>query len=562
MTTLDPSFRAAAGVEELDRRRRSGNARSLAVGLSVAAAVMAPSMQLAHIDGRVEAVTLGAAALFAGCAILAGRGRGDVAAPLLNATLVTVLFAGVAVNRQIGPGPAFIGFSLFVAAATLTLGGVIIGGFVGALAIAGMCYVARQEPQLALQPAGALTYGLALCFVTTTLSVVQSVNTRRALAQVVEREQRALVAEAIAREGESRYRLIADNMSDLIALLDRDGRFVYASPSFERILGVAPEDLLRERRPEVTHPDDRPRVAADFAEALARGKARGTYRSRDRAGRHLWIECVYDSVSGADGPLVAIAARDVTENRALAEQLHQAQKMDALGRMAAAVAHDFNNLLTVIGAAVSYARRDLPEASKAQSALLDAERAADGAASLTARLLAFSRKEPVAPQVVDARVALNGLVSLLPRALGPDIELDLRLDAELPRIAAAPVQLEQVLLNLALNARDAMPDGGRLSVVARARHLVDGEESDCRPGSWLHVEVSDTGRGMSQDVLAHLFEPFFTTKPAGEGTGLGLSTCYGIVRQLGGRIRAFSVPGQGTTFTVLLPQAAGATERS
>jgi signal transduction histidine kinase len=175
-------------------------------------------------------------------------------------------------------------------------------------------------------------------------------------------------------------------------------------------------------------------------------------------------------------------------------------------------------------------------------------------------LLAFSRGAVVAREMIEARQALTGLLDLLPRALGSTIELDVRIDPDLPPIVAAPVQLEQVLLNLAINARDAMPNGGKLSVVARRRHLAEGEEIDCQPGEWLEVDVKDTGSGLTEDAKEHLFEPFFTTKAVGKGTGLGLSTCYGIVRQLGGNIRATSAPGQGTTFTVLLPRATSPVE--
>ncbi len=386
--------------------------------------------------------------------------------------------------------------------------------------------------------------------------MVQALNTRRALGQVVEREQRALAAEARAQESEARYRLITDSMSDLVALLDQRGRFLYASPSVERILGISPDALLREPRFDLVHPEDGPHMIEDFAEALEHGKARGAYRCRDKEGRERWIESVYDAVPGVDQTLVAIAARDVTENRALASQLQQAQKMDALGRMAAAVAHDFNNLLTVIRSAITLALWDLAESTTSHAALLQAEQATAGAAALTSRLLAFSRGAVVALEVVDVHRALSGLTELLPRALGVGIELDVRLDPDLPPIIAAPVQLEQILLNLAINARDAMPEGGKVSVVARSRRLAEGEERDCRPGEWLELDVQDSGSGLSEDAKAHLFEPFFTTKA--EGTGLGLSTCYGIVRQLGGSIRAASLPGQGTTFTVLLPRAAGA----
>jgi PAS domain S-box-containing protein len=558
MVGRDDGGQTEARIAELDGQRRARNAYVLALGLSGVTGVMAVPLLLSRVDARVVGVTAAASVAFAGCAIVGRKRQSAVTAPLLNTILVAVLFAGVAVNRQIGPGPAFVGFSLFAAAATLSLRGVILGGIVGALSIVGMALVAWNEPQTAVRPPSALAYGLCLCSVTTILSVVQAMSTRRALALVVERERRALDAEARAQESEARYRLTTDNMSDLIALLDRRGHFLYASPSFERILGVSPGDLLHQPRLDVMHPEDVPLAAADFAAALARGKARGTYRCRDKEGRQRWIESVYDAVPRGDLTLVVVAARDVTENRALAAQLQQAQKMDALGRMAAAVAHDFNNLLTVIRSAITLALWELTEASPSRSALLHAEQATMGAAALTARLLAFSRGAVVALEVVDARQALSGLTDLLPRALGSGIELDVQLEADLPPIVAAPVHLEQILLNLAINARDAMPDGGKVSVIARSRHLAEGEDSDCRPGEWLELDVKDTGSGLTDDAKAHLFEPFFTTKPPGQGTGLGLSTCYGIVRQLGGSIRAVSAPGGGTTFTVLLPRAADA----
>jgi PAS domain S-box-containing protein len=552
----------SARIGELDGRRRARNAYALAIALSVATGATAILLLLAHVDRSVVGVTAAASVAFTGCALVGRRGESAATAPLLNVILGAVLFAGVAVNRQIGPGPAFVGFSLFTAAATLPLRGVVLAGIAGALSIVGMALLAWNEPQVALQPPSALAYGLSLCFVTTVLSVVQTLNTRRALAQVVERERRAVAAEARAQESESRYRLTTDNMSDLIALLDEQGRFLFASPSFQRILGVSPEELLRRPRPDLMHPEDLLHAIADFARALESGKARGTYRFRDKDGRERWIESLYDAVPGEGRTLVAVAARDVTENRVLTAQLQQAQKMDALGRMAAGVAHDFNNLLTVIRSAITLALWELPESNPNRAALVQAEQATVGAAALTSRLLAFSRGAVVSLEVVDVHRALRGLTDLLPRALGSGIELDVQLEPDLPPIVAAPVQLEQILLNLAINARDAMPDGGRVSVVARSRRLTEGEEADCRPGEWLELDVRDTGSGLTDDARAHLFEPFFTTKPPGQGTGLGLSTCYGIVRQLGGSIRAASAPGEGTTFTVLLPRAASADARS
>jgi signal transduction histidine kinase len=426
---------ASARVEELDLRRRLRNVRALTLAFTVISALLLGALLAVGMDPSVIAVTAGAIPLFAVGAVLARSERwGRVVAVLLNAFLLTALFAAVAANRQLGPGPAFVGFSLFVAAATLPLRGVVVSGVVGALVVVAEGYVSRDEPQLVQSPATATTYGLALCLVTTVLSVIQARNSRRALVQVVDRERQAI---------------------------------------------------------------------------------------------------------------------------ALASQLQQSQKMDALGRMAAAVAHDFNNLLTVIRAAVTLASSDVPAESVSNEALRAADKASMDAASLTKRLLAFARKPLQELEVIDSRGVLAALAELLPRAIGPDVRLDLRLDDELPPIVAAPAQVEQVLLNLAINARDAMPRGGTLTLAARSRAAPsNGGATGAAPsGEWLELKVSDTGFGMDDSVMAHLFEPFFTTKPVGMGTGLGLSTCYGIVTQLGGTIRADSVVGQGTTFTILLPRA-------
>jgi signal transduction histidine kinase len=310
------------------------------------------------------------------------------------------------------------------------------------------------------------------------------------------------------------------------------------------------------------HPDDLQRATGDFMEALAHGKARGLYRCIDARRRQRWIECVYDAVDDAEPRLVAISARDVTENRALASQLQQAQKLDALGRMAAGVAHDFNNLLMVISSAFSIARSELPGDTVCGEALADGASSASSAAALTARLLAFSRQSPVTTETIDAARALGGAAQLLPHALGHGVALRIDIGDGLPPIAASQVQLEQLFLNLALNARDAMPDGGELSIHARGRRLAAGEEGELKAGWWLEVVVRDTGTGMSDEVKARLFEPFFTTKAAGRGTGLGLSTCYGIVKQLGGGIRVESELGKGTTFRVLVPETPGAAAAS
>src|SRR5581483_3291477 len=204
--------------------------------------------------------------------------------------LALMIFAGVAANGQIGPGPAFVGFSLFVAVATLPLRGVVAAGIAGVLNVAAMSFVARGVPQIIETPVIAFTYGLTLCCVTTLLGIVATTNTYGAIEKVVERERRAVAAEARASESQALYRLITDSMSDLVALLDEEGRFLYASPSFERVLGVGPDALLRTECFERIQPDDRRVARATFDDALAHGSARGSFRCPSKDGRERWVE--------------------------------------------------------------------------------------------------------------------------------------------------------------------------------------------------------------------------------------------------------------------------------
>jgi signal transduction histidine kinase len=253
--------------------------------------------------------------------------------------------------------------------------------------------------------------------------------------------------------------------------------------------------------------------------------------------------------------------RDITDHKKLEEQLRQAQKMEAIGRLAGGVAHDFNNLLTVIN---GYSELVLEAVDRydelVRPLVAEIHQAGARAAALTGQLLAFSRQQIVQPRPVD----LNGLVSdlqrMLSRVIGEDIELTTTLRPGLDRVSADPAQLEQVILNLAVNARDAMPQGGRLTVRTENVHLKDGfaedfsgDLSEVLPGPYVRLSVSDTGRGMTAETLTHLFEPFFTTKESGQGTGLGLATVYGIVKQFGGHVRVQSELERGSTFEIHLP---------
>jgi two-component system cell cycle sensor histidine kinase/response regulator CckA len=253
---------------------------------------------------------------------------------------------------------------------------------------------------------------------------------------------------------------------------------------------------------------------------------------------------------------VLVHINDTTERIGLEAQLRQAQKMEAVGQLAGGVAHDFNNLLTVIGAHSAFLLETLDASDPQREDAEAIQQASVRAAGLTRQLLAFSRKQILKPQVIDLNATVADTHQMLRRLLGEDIDIVTSFAAGLPRAVADPGQMEQVLVNLAVNARDAMPDGGRLTITTRVTSVPDAD-SGARlivpPGAYVTLAVRDTGAGMSEEVQARLFEPFFTTKAPGKGTGLGLATVYGIVKQSSGYITVSSTIGEGTTFEVMLP---------
>ena len=255
-----------------------------------------------------------------------------------------------------------------------------------------------------------------------------------------------------------------------------------------------------------------------------------------------------------------IVARDVTERRKLEQQLQQAQRLDTVGRLAGGIAHDFNNLLTAILSSASVARESLPPEHEVQADLADVQLAGERATQLTKQLLAFARRQPVSQQPIDLNERVATMERMLSRLVGPGVALRVTLPDALWYVRADGPQLEQVLVNVVVNARDAMPRGGRLSIRTGNRTLADGAIMLPRPmpaGDYVEIVVSDTGTGMDEETLAHVFEPFYTTKPVGQGTGLGLAMCYGIIRQHHGVIWIESSPGRGTTLFILLPRYDG-----
>ena len=361
-------------------------------------------------------------------------------------------------------------------------------------------------------------------------------------------------------ESEERYRLVTENITDAVFLLDPDGRLVWSNPRGLEITGYDEEEL-RGRSPLSLFPPPGAAALQAGMEAGWAGESRARFFETEiirRDGTHLLAEAQVSSVLKAGRPVARLVVlRDITERKKLEEQLRQAQKMEAIGRLAGGVAHDFNNLLTVIGGRCHLVSNSLPAGHPLLRDIELIRGASERAAQLTHQLLAFSRRQVLEARVLDLNATVVGIEPLLRRMIGEDIQVVIAPTKGLGRIKADPGQIEQVILNLAVNARDAMPRGGRLSLETANVDQPDGEGvgvSNRTPGRYVVLAVSDTGHGMSAEVQAHIFEPFFTTKDPGKGTGLGLSTVYGLVQQSGGHIAVRSEPGHGTTFRIYLPR--------
>jgi PAS domain S-box-containing protein len=378
-------------------------------------------------------------------------------------------------------------------------------------------------------------------------------------------------AEVARRDSEERYRVISELVSDYAFAyrVDADGSTTleWITDAFTRITGYSVEDIWTPAQlAAIIHPEDRPIASQRRRRQLAGQTDVSEHRIVAKDGRVLW-QRFYDRPvwDAAAGRVVRIygAVQDITQIKQLEQQLSQAQKMEAIGRLAAGIAHDFNNLLTVI---LGNAQLLLIDPTDAQTQREDAEQiqyAAQRAAALTRQLLTFSRQQVLEPRLLDLNTLVANTGQLLRRLIGEDIELVMQLAPGLGQLHADSSQLEQVLMNLAINARDAMPSGGRLTI-ATSNGTVDTLDGSAHVDGarepTIVVTISDTGVGMNTTTRARIFEPFFTTKPLGQGTGLGLATVHGIINQSGGHIRVDSTLGQGTTFTIALPRVDAAEE--
>ena len=389
-------------------------------------------------------------------------------------------------------------------------------------------------------------------------------------------ERRALeerAAQAL-QESESRFRAIFEQAAIGMADSSLDARFIRLNQRFCEIMGYSRQELLGLTFREITHPDDLARdeqlVAQLLRGELSRYAVEKRYLRKD--GGVVWANLTLSLLRSASGDPVHFVAvvEDITgqkraedERRNLERQLLQAQKMESVGRLAGGVAHDFNNHLTVINGYCAMLLDEMGPADPLREPVDEILLAGQRAAALTRQLLAFSRKQVAEPRVISLNDVVAEARKMLSRLIGDDVEIITHLDAGLGSVVADSSQMNQVLMNLAINARDAMPDGGRIIMETMNTDLDAGyaaQHAGVEAGPYVLLSITDTGAGMTQEVVQHIFEPFFTTKDVGAGTGLGLSTVYGIVKQAGGWIWVYSEPGKGSTFKVYLPRAGGAPE--
>ncbi len=392
-------------------------------------------------------------------------------------------------------------------------------------------------------------------------------QTQRRLRELDETLERRVLARTreLQRSELQLQQLVAGVADCAIYMLDVTGHVISWNPGAERIKGYPAAEIIGRHFEEFYTPEDR--AVGKPAQALATAATQGKYEAEAwrlrKDGTRFWASVLIDAIRNPAGQIMAFAkiTRDMTEKRAMQEQLHQSQKMEAIGQLTGGVAHDFNNLLTVIlGNLDSIGRRIPQDNERLLRAVRHATESAERAATLTQQLLAFARRQPLNPKPIDVNRLVSGMDDLMRRTLPESITIENALSKAQCVAAVDPHQLESALLNLAVNARDAMPQGGRLTIETANVYLDENSArlNELTAGAYVLICVVDTGCGMSSDVLSRVFDPFFTTKPLGEGTGLGLSQVFGFVTQSGGQVRLHSEVGRGTTVRIYLPALVGA----
>jgi PAS domain S-box-containing protein len=368
---------------------------------------------------------------------------------------------------------------------------------------------------------------------------------------------------------EQQFRLLVESVSDYaIYMLGPDGEVSTWNAGAQRIKGYAPEEIIGQNFSRFYTEEDRaadlPKTALETARREGRFEREGWRVRKD--GTRFWANVVVDPIRGPQGDVVGFAkiTRDITERRdaqkaydELREQLAQSQKMEAIGRLTGGIAHDFNNLLMAIQSSLELLRKRVPDDPAIHRLLDNATQGTERGSSLTQRMLAFARRQELAPESVDPQALVNGMTDLLQRSLGPSITLTTDFPPELAPVYTDPNQLESAVLNLAVNASDAMPAGGTIVIAAREETLAANDPGSLKPARYVVLSVKDHGEGMSEETLARAPEPFFTTKGVGKGTGLGLSMVQGLTEQSGGRLVIKSRRHEGTTVEIWLPVSSG-----
>ena len=377
-------------------------------------------------------------------------------------------------------------------------------------------------------------------------------------ARIILTERKQLRSDVALQENNALLRSVFEGTGDAIFVKDIEGRYLIVNSAVAIFYGKPLEQIVGKTAFELTDAESARKLTTTDRSILETGESTTVDFQTEHRGMTEYFLVTRAAYRDSNGKIIGIIGitRNITKYREIEERLRQSQKMEAIGTLAGGVAHDFNNILMVISGYSSVLSEALQAEPKLRSHVEQIQKSGERAASLTRQLLAFSRKQTVQPTQLNLNEVVSGIEKLLHRLIGEDIEISTNLEPNLGSVMADAGQMEQVILNLAVNARDAMPEGGKLTIATRQSKVGNGRakgQNELKPGEYVELFVSDSGVGMSAAIQAHVFEPFFTTKPAGKGTGLGLSTVYGIVQQAGGFITFESAPALGTSFRIFLP---------
>ena len=395
------------------------------------------------------------------------------------------------------------------------------------------------------------------------LSAIRDISDRKQIEEELRRAHEELYQRTVEQLGESRSRLalIIDSSEDAIISKGLDGTITSWNKGAERIYGYTPEEAIG-KHISLLAPSDRPDEIPEILRKIARGEGIEHHESVrvTKDGRRLDVSISVSPLRDANGDVVGASAiaRDITDQKRTEGQLHQSQKMEAIGRLAGGVAHDFNNILGIISACAEFLRDRIDPSAEPLQYVENIKKATERGSSLTRQLLTFSRSSVIQPRILDLNERLKDVGKLLRPLMGDDVEILIVSKSTSAVVEADPGQLDQVVVNLAVNARDAMPRGGKFILETRTEKFDEAfadQHQAMAAGKYVLLAVSDTGSGMDEATVSRIFEPFFTTKELGKGTGLGLATVYGIVKQSAGHILVYSEPGHGTTFKIYLPNA-------